>query len=121
MHTHHIELTDDRVNQLAPPLAHELRNMMTTHGRTLVVECEISGAYEKQTRFHPGATPVVDPVAVHLGDHTFDSLAILDDLIDYDALAEEVLREAEEEQKDMEAEAALDALEDRRDRKPGWL
>jgi len=64
------------------------------------VTVEISGAYEKQTRHHPGATPDVDIIEVEPDDGTLDE----------GEACLQVLERAEEAMEDDRAYAKLDSM-----------
>jgi hypothetical protein len=81
---------------------------ITQDGNKYEVTAEISGAYEPRTRLHPGATPDVD-----ISD--IDPEPPED--FDYGEAEADILRAAEQEAKDAEADAKIDDYMARRGRR----
>ena len=111
MTTYIAEINDQKIDQIDDPQARaSVREIVQSEGPTLEVEARITPG-EPRTRHHPGCGPEVRVMSATIGDR--DVRDVLDVLIDYDSMTEELVENAREDARMAKAEAKLESRRDR--------
>ena len=111
MTTYIAEINDQKIDQIDDPKVRaSVREIVESEGPTLEAEARIIPG-EPGTRHHPGCAPDVDVVSATIGDR--DVRDVLDVLIDYESMAEEMIENAHEDARMAKAESKLESRRDR--------